>query len=1131
MLSMCNTRTPRPPLNPPDELNISASKLALEQPDEPKGSNAEETTLEKDSAAVSSSDAPTPAALKVPASKDPVPVLITLLQQQSALNNTMPEASKSRSSSDDKLIDLYIPAMLDLLRRYAAGESPGHADKLNDAGTGMTQNTRSEIVPAQDGEKAVPSRSCVIEQVQVVRRESARKAVSAAEGPDELVQPTKPSTNTTLVSMPTITRLESFDTQQNPVNVTSPEKEMEYVDTVAPLETTTHTSSTRVAMAHSAEQTHSAEASSRQSGFADVATTSAPLSDHVGQIPEPEQRQADVRPLAPAIGDSKSEIVSDHNLVYPSCQTSLSGSLSTAVQESSNAAPASTQMISARNPLAADATDHQVDTAISQGHDDEAGVAAASLVPEAEVTTAITTTMTAPTVVPETHPNQVLPSQAVVCAPEVKPTQVIVVAQQQHATRAPSGKGTSWTPSDLASAPAAGSEAGLHQLPESASPSAHKIDEPSLKTMSEPEPVIATEQELSKRADQLDRSENAPPSSVADDSDTCPSPEASAPAPEKVPGESSDQAAVSVAVKRVSRTTVPGPFSSGRASIHLIEEGSSSMALDCGAAKNDSASAAAANDSKAPLTSRVRSTEKADSASLAEHGLNHVAIENGIHDAHIETNDQGPAQTKDEESRTLSQCPLNSSQYKPSSSSSSSASPSKQMTSHSVVPGGSDDVHISPTPAPSLSSPCQVVNSTPSIITTDSRTNIQNKHQHPHCITKEASASNIAGAEAALTARTAAAHTKHDPPSTNKDTAAPVSVQSARALSDSSIPIKDHVSQERDTDVADLSVGGTRQRAGTGTGAGVATATATGAEVVATTSAASPQVTEEDGHTVRLEKGDAKLLTHSEAEAMVAAALEAYRRKSAQGLLPVHTMSGDNHSTSTTTAAAAAASTGREPEQAYGVAYVTSHTHTYHARRESGSSGISTLTERRVTSSLLDTQPVNSAIALITQTMIGNYMWKYTRKAVGQGLSERRHQRFFWIHPYTRTLYWSVDAPGTRGREAKAKSALIENVAVIPTPHPDHLPLSSLLIKTTGRPIKITAPDSATHDVWLEALLYLLERSDNDTALGRIDMAESLSSSAISSLRRPQQLRNVRSTSSFAGSMARRRAAARNFKS
>jgi hypothetical protein len=54
-------------------------------------------------------------------------------------------------------------------------------------------------------------------------------------------------------------------------------------------------------------------------------------------------------------------------------------------------------------------------------------------------------------------------------------------------------------------------------------------------------------------------------------------------------------------------------------------------------------------------------------------------------------------------------------------------------------------------------------------------------------------------------------------------------------------------------------------------------------------------------------------------------------------------------------------------------------------------------------------------IQAITQTMIGDYLWKYTRR-VGGSTSERKHRRFFWIHPYTKTIYWSGKAPGLDGR-------------------------------------------------------------------------------------------------------------------
>ena len=62
-------------------------------------------------------------------------------------------------------------------------------------------------------------------------------------------------------------------------------------------------------------------------------------------------------------------------------------------------------------------------------------------------------------------------------------------------------------------------------------------------------------------------------------------------------------------------------------------------------------------------------------------------------------------------------------------------------------------------------------------------------------------------------------------------------------------------------------------------------------------------------------------------------------------------------------------------------------------------------------------------IHAITQTMIGEYLYKYTCRAIGKGHAERRHQRFFWIHPYTKTIYWSSVGPGASTvHESNAKS-------------------------------------------------------------------------------------------------------------
>lgn len=125
-------------------------------------------------------------------------------------------------------------------------------------------------------------------------------------------------------------------------------------------------------------------------------------------------------------------------------------------------------------------------------------------------------------------------------------------------------------------------------------------------------------------------------------------------------------------------------------------------------------------------------------------------------------------------------------------------------------------------------------------------------------------------------------------------------------------------------------------------------------------------------------------------------------------------------------------------------------------------------------------------IQAITQTMIGEFLWKYTRKAGRSGEhSENRHKRFFWIHPYTRTLYWSQQDPSQPSqKELKAKSVPIQGVRVITDENiiPPGLHTKSLVVVTPGRSIKFTAPTAQRHETWFNALSYLLLRKDPSTA-------------------------------------------------
>lgn len=132
-----------------------------------------------------------------------------------------------------------------------------------------------------------------------------------------------------------------------------------------------------------------------------------------------------------------------------------------------------------------------------------------------------------------------------------------------------------------------------------------------------------------------------------------------------------------------------------------------------------------------------------------------------------------------------------------------------------------------------------------------------------------------------------------------------------------------------------------------------------------------------------------------------------------------------------------------------------------------------------------------SVIHAITQTMIGEFLFKYTRRVVGKGHGEKRHKRFFWVHPYTKTLYWSSADPGaSNAGESNAKSgerhfsalgsfnesdsrgyiAYIDGVKQIvdPNPMPPGLHQYSIIVYTPQREMKFTAPTKERHDIWFK---------------------------------------------------------------
>lgn len=122
-------------------------------------------------------------------------------------------------------------------------------------------------------------------------------------------------------------------------------------------------------------------------------------------------------------------------------------------------------------------------------------------------------------------------------------------------------------------------------------------------------------------------------------------------------------------------------------------------------------------------------------------------------------------------------------------------------------------------------------------------------------------------------------------------------------------------------------------------------------------------------------------------------------------------------------------------------------------------------------------------IQAITQTMIGEFLWKYTRKPASGDMSSTRHRRYFWVHPYTRTLYWSERDPQSAGKsELKTKSVPIEAVRVVAddNPYPPGLHCRSLEVVSPGRRVRFTATTSQRHETWFNALSYLLMRNSGE---------------------------------------------------
>ncbi|KAI8331822.1 meiotic cell cortex C-terminal pleckstrin homology-domain-containing protein [Choanephora cucurbitarum] len=119
----------------------------------------------------------------------------------------------------------------------------------------------------------------------------------------------------------------------------------------------------------------------------------------------------------------------------------------------------------------------------------------------------------------------------------------------------------------------------------------------------------------------------------------------------------------------------------------------------------------------------------------------------------------------------------------------------------------------------------------------------------------------------------------------------------------------------------------------------------------------------------------------------------------------------------------------------------------------------------------LSKDQIQEVLAALTRCIIGEWVWKYTRKVVGVGFSEKKHRRFFWINPYTRVLHWSTHKPGSSA-QAHSKSAFVESFRII-CDNKKASTVPYLLIKTSERNVKIQCLDLDCHYSWVKSLSAL----------------------------------------------------------
>ncbi|KAJ2974634.1 hypothetical protein NUW58_g8596 [Xylaria curta] len=146
-------------------------------------------------------------------------------------------------------------------------------------------------------------------------------------------------------------------------------------------------------------------------------------------------------------------------------------------------------------------------------------------------------------------------------------------------------------------------------------------------------------------------------------------------------------------------------------------------------------------------------------------------------------------------------------------------------------------------------------------------------------------------------------------------------------------------------------------------------------------------------------------------------------------------------------------------------------------------------TENTMAFSVASSQKMPTVMEAVTQTMVGEWMFKYVRRRKSFGVAEGggreensndRHKRWVWLAPYDRSILWSSKQPvtsnalqGKSGRKLTVQSVLdVKDDNPVPKGE-TQIFNRSILVLTPQRALKFTAVSADRHYAWLMALSFL----------------------------------------------------------